>query len=592
MHVHSCWDYILNQDQSLRPLVDVETVRLLETLNPRASIRDENTIEIWMIQGKLFPRVVDSLVRKGILDRLKQFDRMIPSLHTFLEDTKWLEPCVKIIRSLLPSGCRDPTRESIFKMYNGSNILRVQDSSMTFTEYEGSEVRNVEYGYRQLWLFAWRHFPELSGVMPRKDNGEPKPQPKASNEQCRYQFAQLASTLGFQSSVITAVQERDPDTVMALDFLREARPEEFFRLQESVRSTLAGLICQVLPSVGAKNAITRERLDIMQDVLIPTDHRCGRPHEQSHSYSKSYFFLEDIYAERTQRLSYYTVNRDIFLAFFGTMPPWKPSNDEMDQDSEPQLNSRVNLADRMDTNLQVNNSFAGPSVTSTSLSQCRTLNTNAIVPVLSVEPVMSTNNTIFQHNELVASTPFPQIGPADTSSLALVPAVTTRKRGVEQYRAPGGKFIRQIGAVNEIVDGSDMGSQLVPREATEKPTLYATWKSQCKNGDKFLVEASNLAYLNVHSGESTPLDALKMFSSCCALAWSPYRNQLVSVTPEALDRYACSTTADGIIYFFERMTSDRRLKLITGETTERRLHQLEETLLLTEPLAEPPEVEL
>ena len=52
--------------------------------------------------------------------------------------------------------------------------------------------------------------------------------------------------------------------------------------------------------------------------IVAIDHRCGRPFEQSYNESKPWFFLGEIYSSRQRNsLSYFTVNRDIFLAFFG-----------------------------------------------------------------------------------------------------------------------------------------------------------------------------------------------------------------------------------------------------------------------------------
>jgi len=121
---------------------------------------------------------------------------------------------------------------------------------------------------------------------------------------------------------------------------------------------------------------------------------------------------------------------------------------------------------------------------------------------------------------------------------------------------------------------------VVPQGATEaKPTLHAAWKSQYSDGDKFFVEGKTLTYHTVHKGEPMPGYFLSILNTCHVAAWSRYKHHLVLVPPEVLDRYVYSPIMDGIIYFFERLKSDPdRHKVITGETPEIRLRQLEETL--------------
>ena len=132
--------------------------------------------------------IVDPEIRLSILDKINQIDYLIPSLHTFLEDTKWLEPCAKILQQLFPKakGHKSSIRRSLFNCYTGvqqkDNTFRVEQRNLSFIEQSGPESYTIESGYRQLWLFAWRNFPELSAILPRKDVGKPKPQAKASNE--------------------------------------------------------------------------------------------------------------------------------------------------------------------------------------------------------------------------------------------------------------------------------------------------------------------------------------------------------------------------------------------------------------------------
>lgn len=65
-----------------------------------------------MLQREVFSFDVFENQRPSILARLKSIKYIIPSLHTFLEDTKYLESCAKIMKSILPINFKDFIREA------------------------------------------------------------------------------------------------------------------------------------------------------------------------------------------------------------------------------------------------------------------------------------------------------------------------------------------------------------------------------------------------------------------------------------------------------------------------------------------------
>ena len=291
----------------------------------------------------LFPLIQDGAIKKGLCERVLATECMIPSLHTFFEDTKWLEPCAKIVRSLLPVECRESTRQALFLAHNGSDTVHVQQSTMEVTMRQKSEEKAVEYGYRQLWLYAWRHFPELSGMMPRKDIGRPKPQVQASNERCKYELADLAQTLGFRTAAISDLLGGDPDSRMIRDFLRAIRP----MVVDQISDAIVEEVCRLVQRIPHRStaAVTRSEDDVWAD--ITPDHRHGRPYEISHGSSKHKFFLEEILRKERREFSYFSINRDIFLAFFGDGLGWD-FNEVMDDEpsdagpGQPMQNVPVN----------------------------------------------------------------------------------------------------------------------------------------------------------------------------------------------------------------------------------------------------------
>jgi len=59
-----------------------------------------------MLAGDILPAVVAGDHRSQIFDRVCSIEHVIPSIHTFLEDTKYVEPPVRILKELLPGKCK------------------------------------------------------------------------------------------------------------------------------------------------------------------------------------------------------------------------------------------------------------------------------------------------------------------------------------------------------------------------------------------------------------------------------------------------------------------------------------------------------
>lgn len=88
----------------------------------------------------------------------------------------------------------------------------IQNGEGTFVAAAGAEADQVEYGYRQLFVFVMRHFEYLPRP-PKRNHISCKPRASA-DPAVRHQFASLAQRLGFESPEIEKIlltrPEREP----------------------------------------------------------------------------------------------------------------------------------------------------------------------------------------------------------------------------------------------------------------------------------------------------------------------------------------------------------------------------------------------
>jgi hypothetical protein len=101
-HVASSWKDILRCGTQTLPFstVDSKTVQYLELLAP-SSPSDKALVEDLMKRGVLFPSQSSPQIRQTLLDNIYAFSGVIPSLRTFFETLKYLEPTCKALKKLL-----------------------------------------------------------------------------------------------------------------------------------------------------------------------------------------------------------------------------------------------------------------------------------------------------------------------------------------------------------------------------------------------------------------------------------------------------------------------------------------------------------
>ncbi|KAF1349754.1 hypothetical protein BDV97DRAFT_376998 [Delphinella strobiligena] len=147
------WKKILPHDH-LHPLLDPNTVFMLQLLAPSASTADKESIICLMQERTLFPMIRDSAVRAETTQRILATHGRILSLFTFFEDTKYLEPCAKIMKLLLPQKQKETIRICYGRRLSRNSVsdtqVRVQVAENSMNIFSGS--RSI--GEHHLDIFA------------------------------------------------------------------------------------------------------------------------------------------------------------------------------------------------------------------------------------------------------------------------------------------------------------------------------------------------------------------------------------------------------------------------------------------------------
>lgn len=283
-HIEETWKSILGD---LPPsCVDVETVEKLQSLAPATASHDMNTIQKLMEDKIIFPQIINPDSRDHLLGNIKSISSMIPSLHTFFEGLKYLEPCCEILKSLLHPKLKKSIRQSLFASYSQPDQVLVESSKherCTCTKSSISKDRNL--GYQQLWLFAMRNFPEMTPFAPRQVSRK-TPVRKEPNPALPHYLGALAVEVGFQTGQARDYQRQRPDGVLARHVLQHVN-----------RSPLEGTVDAVERALNTARQSQRETSVMPIPNLtsdwhrLSLDRRLGRPYDDDHLSDIDLLFL-------------------------------------------------------------------------------------------------------------------------------------------------------------------------------------------------------------------------------------------------------------------------------------------------------------
>lgn len=259
----------------------------------------------------IFPLVVDESLRQVLLPNIISISALIPSLRTFFETLKYMEPLCEILKRLIGNKMKDTIRESLLGCFFLPEKIIVQRSKShdveLRTQLDKTKAANI--AYMQLWAFCGRHFDDLTTFTPRKENGKDKPVIREPNPVLWQRLARFALDLGFRTPEVERLAIQDSCSKLAVDYLTKANPlSANFSASQIERVVLAGSVPQGLV----------EELPELNLTQLDKERRFGRPFESELEVDKHQLFVPIIYQEQDSPVvNLRFIRRDLFLCIFG-----------------------------------------------------------------------------------------------------------------------------------------------------------------------------------------------------------------------------------------------------------------------------------
>ena len=275
--------------------LDCETVEILQSRSPLTSASDKEFIEACINNGTLF-KFVPVEDRSAVIRRTMEVDLLIPSLHTFFEDLKYLEVCSNALRTIAPAGKHDQTIAILYRSLfePPENEIQIQTAEGCYRAVHGDGTlgllpgpqgddfcRQFRYAYFQLWLSAMRNFHDLATGPGKTSRASSKEFHHTSWER----FGSTARALGFKTTVLHGGLDKE-----VAKFLQRVRPSCTFSYDfQSQVNNITTIIDSIRHPVGP---VDESVPDMKADVIFPPNQRTGIPYQLPHQRDRSSLFLK------------------------------------------------------------------------------------------------------------------------------------------------------------------------------------------------------------------------------------------------------------------------------------------------------------
>ncbi|KAH9873409.1 hypothetical protein IAQ61_004032, partial [Plenodomus lingam] len=312
-HVALTWTTILKYESTtMSPsIVDAVTVSHLELLAPNHSKIDRDLLLDLMDRQILFPSVIDNQQRRALASNLCATIGLIPSLWTFFEVLKYLEPMCEILKDLIGGKQKRTIHSSLMANYYPPATPMVQISDTTEAEITIplSKAEAAKVSYIELWAFCGRHFDGLTAFTPRKEINGTKPLVKGPNSVLWHHLAKFAVSRGFKTKRAQELAATDPYTQLAREYLYKANPICASPKDSQVRR----VVHASYPEVNIRGPET-----LPEALHITKERRSGRTFESDLEYDKKLLFLPHVYgSDNPEEASLRLSRRYLFSTLFG-----------------------------------------------------------------------------------------------------------------------------------------------------------------------------------------------------------------------------------------------------------------------------------
>ncbi|THC93575.1 hypothetical protein EYZ11_006928 [Aspergillus tanneri] len=275
--------------------IDAHTVESLQLLAPGVSRKDAKIVRGLVLGGEAFSAFDDS-ERTAIWEKLQRTKRLVEV-----------------------SDCHPTLSTAMRRILRSSEQCLIQTSDTAFRQESASVTEYEDLAYRQIWLYAMRHYPKMAKE-PESSNRVAKPGSEKADEVVLHEMAVLARRLGFESPQISELVDQSPDRQIALAALLKARKLDRYRYNNDHMESLISRITDCFQVAVSTNQLSHNSTNTRETTKKD---RCGLPRTLSQEQDSHFLFIDQLHIDELVtggKVSSLFVRQCVYFAFFGKLP--------------------------------------------------------------------------------------------------------------------------------------------------------------------------------------------------------------------------------------------------------------------------------
>jgi hypothetical protein len=200
---------------------------------------------------------------------------------------KYLEPCAKVLKALLPSKTKQSVYRGLMGSYFEPPSLLVEHAYNDMRTHN-TQQQTAAFAYQQLWLFALRNFPLMTNFTTKKVCDKEKPHAVEPSPVIWQEFGSLALTLGFKTTNASELSAQEPTKIIVDQLL--SRYVECGFVDQTAKDKIAQALRDLQRARGTPTAP-----EFTGRESLPLNERCGRPFEDDHNSDRLSLYLPQVY---------------------------------------------------------------------------------------------------------------------------------------------------------------------------------------------------------------------------------------------------------------------------------------------------------
>ncbi|PQK10244.1 hypothetical protein BB8028_0002g05680 [Beauveria bassiana] len=320
-HIKDFWYSVFDGNESAMRKFDRSSLEALQLMAPGACEKQARDLHARIRSGEILGAFAEA-ERERLWIKIfnATVDYRVPSLHSFFEDRKYLEDAAHCIKRLLSVERHKTIRPALELAYPDVDeqspecLVQVSGSSFKWVATDGAD--HFDLAYRQLWLYARRHFEDMP---PEREQIVAGHKTAEVDEMVLFDFASFAHKLGFRTTEIEKLLQGNPDRQIARRLLMTARKPELFHFDD-IESSISAVtdVMKAARPIRNGQALDEDEHEVVADGK--TAKQCGRPLVSDHTRDKPFMFLDKLHTSiprQNTKLSSFFIQRSIYFAFFG-----------------------------------------------------------------------------------------------------------------------------------------------------------------------------------------------------------------------------------------------------------------------------------